>query len=115
MVAGLVGFTLTKVMSPEDLNSWGWRVPFVFGLLVLPIGIYIRRNLAETFHGHGEQTSTGDLVREVCGKHRRALVLGLLILSGSTITQFSPAFFCVIVPEITTFPSASGVILYCIS
>ncbi|WP_439856033.1 citrate-proton symporter [Pseudomonas yamanorum] len=88
MVAGLVGFTLTKVMSPEDLNSWGWRVPFLFGLLVLPIGIYIRRNLAETFHGHGEKTSTGDLVREVCGKHRRALVLGLLILSGSTITQY---------------------------
>ncbi|MEG0246090.1 MAG: citrate-proton symporter [Pseudomonas sp.] len=88
MAAGLVGYTLTKVMSPEDLNSWGWRVPFVFGLLVLPIGIYIRRNLAETFHGQGETTSTGDLVREVCGKHRCALVLGLLILSGSTITQY---------------------------
>ena len=88
MAAGLVGYTLTKVMSPEDLNSWGWRVPFVFGLLVLPIGIYIRRNLAETFHGQGETTSTGDLVREVCGKHRRALVLGLLIPSGSTITQY---------------------------
>lgn len=88
MAAGLVGYTLTKVMSPEDLNSWGWRVPFVFGLLVLPFGIYIRRNLAETFHGQGETTSTGDLVREVCGKHRRALVLGLLILSGSTITQY---------------------------
>lgn len=88
MAAGLVGYTLTKVMSPEDLNSWGWRVPFVFGLLVLPIGIYIRRNLAETFHGQGETISTGDLVREVCGKHRRALVLGLLILSGSTITQY---------------------------
>ncbi|MDF3164470.1 citrate-proton symporter [Pseudomonas proteolytica] len=88
MAAGLVGYTLTKVMSPEDLNSWGWRVPFVFGLLVLPIGIYIRRNLAETFQGQGETTSTGDLVREVCGKHRRALVLGLLILSGSTITQY---------------------------
>ena len=88
MVAGIVGYTLTRVLSPEDLNSWGWRVPFVFGLLVLPIGIYIRRNLAETFHGQGETASTGTLVREVLGQHRRALVLGLLILSGSTITQY---------------------------
>nr|BFD42855.1 MFS transporter [Pseudomonas sp. FFPRI_1] len=88
MAAGTVGYTLTQVLSPEDLNSWGWRVPFVFGLLVLPIGIYIRRNLAETFHGQGEQTSTGSLVRQVFGEHRRALVLGLLILSGSTITQY---------------------------
>ncbi|WP_210711617.1 citrate-proton symporter [Pseudomonas sp. MWU349] len=88
MAAGTVGYTLTQVLSPEDLNSWGWRVPFVFGLLVLPIGIYIRRNLAETFHGQGEAASTGSLVRQVFGEHRRALVLGLLILSGSTITQY---------------------------
>ncbi|WP_443691805.1 citrate-proton symporter [Pseudomonas protegens] len=88
MTAGTVGYTLTQVLSPEDLNSWGWRVPFVFGLLVLPIGIYIRRNLAETFHGQGEEASTGSLVRQVFGEHRRALVLGLLILSGSTITQY---------------------------
>lgn len=88
MAAGTVGYTLTQVLSPEDLNSWGWRVPFVFGLLVLPIGIYIRRNLAETFHGQGETASTGSLVRQVFGEHRRALVLGLLILSGSTITQY---------------------------
>ncbi|MCY7259942.1 citrate-proton symporter [Pseudomonas protegens] len=88
MAAGTVGYTLTQVLSPEDLNTWGWRVPFVFGLLVLPIGIYIRRNLAETFHGQGEEASTGSLVRQVFGEHRRALVLGLLILSGSTITQY---------------------------
>ncbi|WP_325984910.1 citrate-proton symporter [Pseudomonas protegens] len=88
MAAGTVGYTLTQVLSPEVLNSWGWRVPFVFGLLVLPIGIYIRRNLAETFHGQGEEASTGSLVRQVFGEHRRALVLGLLILSGSTITQY---------------------------
>ncbi|MGE8351199.1 MAG: citrate-proton symporter [Pseudomonas protegens] len=88
MAAGTVGYTLTQVLSPEDLNTWGWRVPFVFGLLVLPIGIYIRRNLAETFHGQGETASTGSLVRQVFGEHRRALVLGLLILSGSTITQY---------------------------
>jgi len=88
MAAGTVGYTLTQVLSPEDLNTWGWRVPFVFGLLVLPIGIYIRRNLAETFHGQGEAASTGSLVRQVFGEHRRALVLGLLILSGSTITQY---------------------------
>ncbi|MGC5702719.1 MFS transporter [Pseudomonas sp. NFXW11] len=88
MAAGTVGYILTQLLSPEDLNTWGWRVPFVFGLLVLPIGIYIRRNLAETFHGQGEAASTGSLVRQVFGEHRRALVLGLLILSGSTITQY---------------------------
>jgi len=86
--AGLLGVGLNHWLSPDQMGDWGWRVPFVFGLLVLPIGIYIRRNLAETFHGQGEQASTGSLVRQVFGEHRRALVLGLLILSGSTITQY---------------------------
>ena len=48
---------LNHYLDPESFKEWGWRVPFVFGLLVLPIGIYIRRNLAETFHGQGEEAS----------------------------------------------------------
>ena len=54
----------------------------------LPIGLYIRLNLAETFAGRGRQASTRSLLGELFGNHRRALLLGLLILSGSTITQY---------------------------
>jgi MHS family proline/betaine transporter-like MFS transporter len=35
-------------MAPEQLNSWGWRIPFLFGLLIGPIGYYIRAHLDET-------------------------------------------------------------------
>src|SRR5437588_8183666 len=38
------GFWLTSAMSPADLQSWGWRLPFLFGVLIGPIGIYIRNN-----------------------------------------------------------------------
>ncbi|MEV0232310.1 MFS transporter [Nonomuraea sp. NPDC050786] len=38
---------LTAVLSDEQMASWGWRVPFLFGLLVLPVGLYIRRYVQE--------------------------------------------------------------------
>ncbi len=40
---------LTTVLSSEDLHSWGWRLPFLIGgLLVAPLGLYLRRYIDET-------------------------------------------------------------------
>ncbi|MTV16548.1 MULTISPECIES: MFS transporter [Bradyrhizobium] len=48
-VSGLLGAgfgaLLTSLMSPEDLQSWGWRLPFLFGVLIGPVGIYIRNHV----------------------------------------------------------------------
>ncbi len=88
VAAGLMGYLLTLWLDERQLQEWGWRIPFAAGLLVLPIGLYIRLNLAETFSGRGRQASTRSLLGELFGNHRRALLLGLLILSGSTITQY---------------------------
>ena len=30
------------------LTVWGWRFPFLFGLVIGPVGLYIRRRLGET-------------------------------------------------------------------
>ncbi|MFM0735771.1 MFS transporter [Paraburkholderia xenovorans] len=48
ITAAAFGSLLTAWMPPAELNSWGWRIPFVFGLLVGPIGYYIRSHLDET-------------------------------------------------------------------
>lgn len=88
VAAGLTGFVLTMLLSESQLYSWGWRVPFVFGLLVLPIGIYIRRRLSDTIDAHGAPASTREILRELNTQHRRPIVIGLLILLGSTITQY---------------------------
>ncbi|RAS37817.1 MFS transporter [Paraburkholderia bryophila] len=48
ITAAAFGSLLTAWMPPEQLNSWGWRIPFMFGLLVGPVGYYIRSHLDET-------------------------------------------------------------------
>jgi MHS family proline/betaine transporter-like MFS transporter len=47
-LASLFGFTLNYFLSADQLSSWGWRLPFFFGLLVGPVGLYIRLRMDET-------------------------------------------------------------------
>lgn len=48
LLGAIVGAAISRGLSPEALDSWGWRVPFILGLVIGPIGLYIRRNMADT-------------------------------------------------------------------
>jgi MFS family permease len=53
VVAGLllgsgVAALLNTVMTPADMGSWGWRIPFLLGGIIGPVGLYMRRNIDET-------------------------------------------------------------------
>jgi MFS transporter, MHS family, proline/betaine transporter len=48
LIGAILGTVLTRTLTPDALNSWGWRVPFLFGLIIGPLGLYIRRGLDET-------------------------------------------------------------------
>lgn len=38
----------STVLTPEAMDSWGWRIPFLLGGILAPVGIYMRRNIDET-------------------------------------------------------------------
>lgn len=48
LLAVAMGSALTHLFTKEALDSWAWRIPFFFGLLIGPVGFYIRRSLPET-------------------------------------------------------------------
>lgn len=48
LTGALAGALVTRGLSPEQVDSWGWRLPFLFGLIIGPVGLYIRRYLDET-------------------------------------------------------------------
>ncbi|WP_308798166.1 MFS transporter [Agromyces silvae] len=39
---------MTTILSKEDFEAWGWRVPFLLGALLLLVGYFIRRTIDET-------------------------------------------------------------------
>src|SRR5579864_1881438 len=48
IIASLFGLVLSTTLSHDELVAWGWRIPYIFGLLVGPAGLYIRSRVAET-------------------------------------------------------------------
>ena len=48
VMAALFGFALNATLTAEQIGAWGWRIPFAFGLLIGPVGIYIRSHVDET-------------------------------------------------------------------
>jgi len=39
---------LSTMLTVEQMEGWGWRVPFILGFVLLPVGIYMRSNIEET-------------------------------------------------------------------
>jgi MHS family proline/betaine transporter-like MFS transporter len=47
-MGSLSGFLLTNFLQKESLYSWGWRIPFIAGIVLGAIGWYIRTRVADT-------------------------------------------------------------------
>ncbi len=43
LLGSAVGAFLASALTPEQLDSWGWRIPFFMGLLLGLAGFYLRR------------------------------------------------------------------------
>lgn len=91
LFAGIVGLSLTEVLAPTQLASWGWRIAFAVGLVLVPIGFYMRRALPETLP-EPKHTSAGGAIRAVWRDHRRELVLIVLVAMCITISAYVASF-----------------------
>jgi MHS family proline/betaine transporter-like MFS transporter len=47
-IGSLVGYLLTNNLTKEALHSWGWRLPFIFGIILGYVGWYLRRKIKDT-------------------------------------------------------------------
>jgi len=87
LVATGLGVLLTTSMSADTLQAWGWRIPFAVGLLIGPVGYYIRNQLGETpeFIEAGE---TRNPLRELFVGQWDRLVLLIGAIAASTSSQY---------------------------
>ena len=85
-LASLFGVAMTTLLTHEQLLSWGWRVPYFFGMLVGPAGLYIRSRLSETPEFLEAEPSESVPIRELLTKHPLPvlLALGISIISNSS-------------------------------
>ncbi|KND61193.1 Citrate-proton symporter [Candidatus Burkholderia verschuerenii] len=82
LLASLFGAVLTSTLTTAQLESCGWRIPFLFGMLIGPIGLYIRRRMDETPEfEHAEKLESPVRVMLATQKTRLLVAIGSLILT----------------------------------
>jgi len=81
ILAAFMGMMITTYFDDATISLWAWRIPFVVGLLIVPLGYYIRRTLDETpeFEAQKQNQSIDkkpllDIVR----LYPRHMILGVL-------------------------------------
>jgi MFS transporter, MHS family, proline/betaine transporter len=86
VIVALFGLTLTTLLTHQQLLDWGWRIPYLFGLLVGPIGLWIRSRTVETPEFVSAAKPPTVSIRDLLKRHPIpvALALGASIISNSS-------------------------------
>lgn len=85
LLASVCVFALGKSLSPADFDSWGWRLPFLAGALVGPLGLWMRLRMAESPEFEEEarrKALSASPLRETVASDRRALAAGILVFAA---------------------------------
>ena len=90
LAGAAMGMLITQGLTPEQIDSWGWRLPFVFGLLIGPVGLYIRKHLNETqaFTSAKQQQVERVSLLRMCREHTRAVLACFGLVVAGTIMYY---------------------------
>lgn len=89
LIALGIQLLLQKIfLTAEQLQEWGWRIPFVIGALLALTALYLRRNLHETEafekHRQDKKSRIGELMR-----HPRAIITVIGLTLGGTLAFYT--------------------------
>ncbi|MGF6595555.1 MHS family proline/betaine transporter-like MFS transporter [Paraburkholderia sp. GAS448] len=117
LAGALTGVALTSTLSAAQLESWGWRVPFVIGTLIVPVGWWLRRTLDEEVPARTTQPKAPKLpLVDVLRDHRRALLIGLGLTIAGTSAHFIIVFYLSIYAVRTLgLPQGTAMLSGCVS
>jgi MHS family shikimate/dehydroshikimate transporter-like MFS transporter len=80
VAASSTAFALVAMLPQADLMSWGWRVPFLFSILLLGVGLYVRTRVPET-PLFSELKQRGDIAKapflDVVLRHPKTFLLAI--------------------------------------
>jgi MHS family proline/betaine transporter-like MFS transporter len=85
VLSSVFGVGLTSWLTSAEMDSWGWRIPFLFGILVGPVGIYIRNHLDDAT---APPAAKQNPMREVFLHQKFRVLLGIGALAVSTAVNY---------------------------
>lgn len=89
LLALAVLLILQRIMTESDLDSWGWRIPFVIGAAFAFVALWLRRGLEETAQFKNvAPKKRGSNIRELL-KHPRAVLTVIGLTAGGTVAFYT--------------------------
>jgi MFS transporter, MHS family, proline/betaine transporter len=106
VLSSAFGVGLTSWMTATDMNAWGWRIPFLFGILVGPAGIYIRNHLEDATPPPAAKHES--VVGKVFLEQKLRVVLAIGALAVSTAVNYLIVYMPTYVVKTLNLPPAVG-------
>jgi len=95
-MASLFGVALTSLLTHDQLVGWGWRIPYFFGMLIGPAGLYVRAKIVETAEFIEAKKPETMPIMDLLRRHPLPvlLALGISIISNSSfyILAYIPTY-----------------------
>jgi MHS family proline/betaine transporter-like MFS transporter len=96
VLASLFGVVLTSSLTHDQLVDWGWRIPYVFGMLIGPAGLYVRAKIVETREFIEAEKPETIPIKDLLRRHPLPVLLslGISIISNSSfyILAYIPTY-----------------------
>lgn len=86
-----VGTLMASLLTPTALTDWGWRVPFLLGLLVGVVGYLLRRHVQDARPPEPARSPLADTFR-----HHKTLLVRLACLAAFPAVSFYLMFLYVV-------------------
>lgn len=108
------------LLSAQQIEAWGWRIPFVVGGALALFALYMRRNVTETEAFAQSRNQPGSSVAGEMARHWRQIVLAIGITVGGTVAFYTYTVYMQkflvnsvgLSKETSTFVSAGALLLY---
>ena len=95
-LASLFGVGLTTLLDHQELVDWGWRIPYFFGMLIGPAGLYICSKVVDTPEFIEAEKPPTIPLTDLLRRHPLPvlLALGISIISNSSfyILAYIPTY-----------------------
>ena len=92
LTGAAIAYVVSAISTPDALQHWAWRIPFFIGMLIAPVGLYLRRRLPdhEDVMQHGSQKS---VLPTLWRNHLRKTVLLTIVATGGTVSAYTLTFY----------------------
>ena len=95
-LASIFGVGLTTLLTHQELVDWGWRIPYFFGMLIGPAGLYVRSKVVDTPEFIAAEKPATIPIKDLLRRHPLPVLLslGISIISNSSfyLMLYIPTF-----------------------